>query len=56
MVAIGVKILVILAAATAAGAGVALFVIARQDGSKAGQVLGIALPVLTIIFALYLIL
>ena len=56
MIAIGIKILAILVAATAAGAGVALFVIAMQDGSKAGQALGLAIPVLTIISVLYLIL
>jgi hypothetical protein len=52
---IGVKALITLAAAIAVGAGVGLFTIARQDGSKSGQVLGIVIPIVAIISAIYLI-
>lgn len=34
-------------------AGVALFVIAKQDGSRAGQILGVAIPLIGIVFAIY---
>jgi len=53
VIAIAVKALVILLAAVAVGAGVALFIIAKQDGSKTGQVLGVVIPILAIISAVY---
>ena len=53
MIAIAVKALVIFLAAVAVGAGVALFIIAKQDGSKTGQVLGVVIPILAIISAVY---
>jgi hypothetical protein len=51
---IAVKIIITLAIAIAVGFGVALFTIARQDGSKVGQVLGFAIPIVAIISAIYL--
>jgi hypothetical protein len=51
--AIAVKDLIILVAGVAFGAGVALFVIAKQDDSKTGQVLGVLIPILAIISAVY---
>jgi hypothetical protein len=54
MHAITVKALITFAAAVAVGAGVAIFTIAKQDGSKTGQVLGVAIPVVAIISAIYL--
>ena len=36
--------------------GVALFTIARQDGSRAGQILGVAIPMVAMIVAIYLVL
>jgi hypothetical protein len=54
MQAITVNVLITFAAAVAVGAGVVLFTIAKQDGSKAGQVLGVAIPVAAIISAIYL--
>jgi hypothetical protein len=56
MYSIAVKILVTIGATAAVGVGVALFTIARQDGSKAGQVLGVAIPLVAIIFAIYFVL
>jgi hypothetical protein len=53
MHAIAAKALIIISAAIAVGAGVALFTIARQDGSKTGQVLGVAISVTAIISAIY---
>lgn len=51
--AIALKALVIFVAAVAVGAGVALFIIAKQDGSKTGQVLGVVIPILAIVSAVY---
>jgi hypothetical protein len=53
MDAIAVKALITILAALAVAAGVALFTIAKQDGSRTGQVLGVAIPLLAIISALY---
>jgi hypothetical protein len=53
MHAIAAKALIVISAAIAVGAGVALFTIARQDGSKTGQVLGVAISVMAIISAIY---
>ena len=53
MHAIAAKALITILAAVAVGAGVALFTIAKQDGSKAGQFLGVAIPVAAIIAAVY---
>jgi len=51
--AIAVKAFIIFIAAVAVGAGVVLFIIAKQDGSKTGQVLGVVIPILAIISAVY---
>jgi hypothetical protein len=51
--AIAIKALIIFIAAVAVGAGVALFVIAKQDGSKTGQILGVVIPILAILSAVY---
>jgi bacteriorhodopsin len=53
MHAIAAKALITIVAAVAVGAGVVLFTIAKQDGSKTGQILGIAIPVVAIISAIY---
>jgi hypothetical protein len=50
---IAAKALIIILAAAAVGGGVVLFTIAKQDGSKAGQFLGIAIPVVAIFTAIY---
>jgi hypothetical protein len=50
---IAAKSLIVILAVIAVGAGVALFTIAKQDGSKTGQVLGVAIPVVAIISAIY---
>jgi FtsH-binding integral membrane protein len=50
---IAAKALIIFLAAAAVGGGVALFTIAKQDDSKAGQFLGVAIPVCVIIAAIY---
>ena len=50
---IATKALIIVLAAAAVGSGVVLFTIAKQDGSKAGQFLGVAIPVAAIIAAVY---
>jgi hypothetical protein len=55
MYAIAFKIVVTLGAALAVGAGVALFTIARQDGSRAGQILGVAIPIVAMVVAIYLV-
>jgi hypothetical protein len=47
------KVLGTLVGAAAAGGGVALFVIAKQDGSRTGQILGVAIPIVAIISAVY---
>jgi len=50
---IAAKALIIILAAAAVGGGVVLFMIAKQDDSKAGQFLGIAIPVVAIFTAIY---
>jgi hypothetical protein len=54
MFAFAVPILIVLGIMAAVSAGVALFVIATQDGSRAGQYIGIAIIALALIFAFYL--
>jgi hypothetical protein len=56
MHAIATKVLITILAAAAVGAGVVLFTIAKQDGSKTGQILGVAIPVVAIVSAIYFIL
>jgi len=51
--AIAIKALIIFIAAVAVGASVALFIIAKQDGSKTGQILGVVIPILAILSAVY---
>ena len=53
MHAIAAKALITILAAIAVAAGLALFTIAKQDGSKIGQVLGVAIFVLAAISAIY---
>jgi hypothetical protein len=48
--------LIILTLATAIGAGLALFVIARQDASRMGKVLGVLIVVTAIGMAIYIVL
>ena len=55
MYAIAFKGIVTLGAALAVGAEVALFTIARQDGSRAGQRLGAAIPIGATTVAIYLV-
>jgi uncharacterized membrane protein HdeD (DUF308 family) len=50
---IAAKALIIILGAAAVCGGVVLFTIAKQDGSKAGQFLGVAIPVVAIIAAVY---
>ncbi len=52
---IAANALIIILAAAAVGGGVVLFTIAKQDGSKAGQFLGVAIPVVAIFAAVYFI-
>ena len=47
------KALIVILAAAAVGGGVVLFTIAKQDGSKAGQFLGVVIPVVAIFTAVY---
>jgi hypothetical protein len=51
--AIAIKALIIFVAAVAVGAGVAQFIIAKQDGSKIGQILGVVIPIQAILSAVY---
>jgi hypothetical protein len=53
MHSIAIKVLITFTSALAVGLGAALFVIARQDGSKAGQILGVVIPVLAIISVIF---
>jgi hypothetical protein len=55
MHAIIFKVIVTLGAALAVGAGVALFTIARQDDSRTGQIIGVVIPVVALIVAIYLV-
>ena len=50
------NVLIVLTLSAAIGAGVALFVIARQDVSRAGKVVGVLILAATISMAIYVVL
>ena len=50
------NVLIVLALSAALGAGIALFVIARQDVSRTGKVLGVLIVVAAISMAIYVVL
>lgn len=50
------NVLIALTLSAAMGAGVALFVIARQDASRIGKVLGVSIVATAISMAIYVIL
>jgi len=50
------NVLIVLTLSAAIGAGVALFVIARQDVSRAGKVLGVLIVAAAVCTAIYVVL
>ena len=53
MIAITIKALIVFVAARCRGGRRGPFFYANQDGSKTGQVLGIVIPILAILSAVY---
>ena len=56
MIATASNALILLALGTAIGGGVVLFVIASQDQSPQGRILGVLIPVVAALISAYLIL